>query len=189
MHELLHSIDAGLKRLGRTKTLSLLRPGLPVDEVHRSLQALELESPEDLACAYAWHDGTDASTGVPLDDLHLFPGFYFLSLHDACANHKAFRDDDRWDESWFPILANGGGDFFAVVCATGPQYGRVVHFRIDALNHPVEYSSTEALFRTIATAYEDGVFFVDEHGYLEMSDPVFIALAGRLNADVEFWRP
>jgi class 3 adenylate cyclase len=34
--------------------------------------------------------------GTSLDDVHLFPGFYFLSLEDSISNFLAFRDDDRW---------------------------------------------------------------------------------------------
>ncbi len=147
-----------------------------------------LQVPFGLPELYAWHDGTDATTGVPLDDLHLFPGYYFLSLEDATRNYAAFRDDPRWNPAWLPIFANGGGDFFAVACRDGrSDWGGIVHFRIDEAEHPLEFSSVEASVETIAAAYKKGVFYVDEHGYLEMDDSTWIALAAEMNPDVPYW--
>src|SRR4051812_5140596 len=167
MSEMLNAICAGLNRLRRTTTVDRLRPGIPASRFGAVLEELGLRPPPDLASVYEWHDGTDATAGALLDDLHLFPGFYFLTLNDAVANYRSFRDDKRWDTSWFPVFANGGGDFLVVVCKAGHRdWGKIVHFRIDESDHPVEFSSTEALLTTVAAAYKDGVYYVDARGYL-----------------------
>jgi cell wall assembly regulator SMI1 len=175
-------IDEGLVRLRRTRTIDLLQPGKTAPDVRATLERLGLTCSDELVSLYEWHDGTDATSGAILDDLHLFPGFYLLTLADAAATYEAFEDDPRWDRSWFPILANGGGDFFTVVC---DEFGGVVRFRIEDSEHPVEYSSISKLLETIAAAFENGVFYVDDRGYLEMHDDVFAALASRLDGDVD----
>jgi cell wall assembly regulator SMI1 len=174
-------IDHGLAKLQRARTIELLRPGTTAQRVTETLERTGLSCANDLVSLYEWHDGTDATTGATLDDLHLFPGYYLLTLDDAAANYKAFKNDERWDRDWFPILANGGGDFYAVVCSEGGQdRGRVLHFRLEDTDRSVEFSSVSQLLATLAAGYDEGVFFVDDRGYLEMQDTLFAALAKRL---------
>jgi hypothetical protein len=91
--------------------------------------------------------------------------------------------------SWLQIVAGGGGDFLAVVCEPdSPDLGAVVHFRIDQVQHPIEYASVEALFATLAGAFEAGIYHIDDRGYFEMDDRVYDALAARMNDDVPYWR-
>lgn len=43
------------------------------------------------------------------------------------------------------------------------------------------------MLRTLAASFDDGIFFVDGHGYLEMDDNAFAALAARMNPTVPWW--
>ena len=90
----------------------------------------------------------------------------------------------RWQRSWWPILANGGGDFFVV---DGNEQGAVRRFRLDEADHPIEHRSLEALLVTAASAFDRRIFFVDLDGYLEMDDDQFADLAAELNPDVPWW--
>lgn len=181
----LSRIETGLERLERSALLAALRPGLSPDEVGRLLKAagLPIEAPvEDL---YAWRDGTQ-TTGVTLDDIQVIPGFYLLSLEDAIANYRAFVADSRWTRGWLPLFANGGGDFYLVDLGGQPS-GLVRHFRIEEVEHPVEFRSLQDMTNTLAAAFERGVFFVDPDGYLEMDDLRFASLAAELNPGVAWW--
>jgi len=174
-------IEDELTRFGRGPTLERLRAGVSRDSARRALESVGLRPPADLLDLYAWHNGTD-TTGAILDDLHLWPGFYFLSIEDAVANHKAFVRDKRWDKTWFPVFANGGGDFYAVVSGQGhTAWGEIIHFRIDEVEQPIEFHSVQALLATLAAAYQEGIFFVEDRGYLEMKDVEFIQLANRID--------
>jgi len=141
---------------------------------------------DDLETMYSWHDGSEASRASSLDDLHLFPGFYLLSLDDAVANYRAFVGDARWEDGWFPMFANGGGDFYVLETA-GSNAGSIRHFRIDEREHPIEFESLAEMLTTLAEAFQQGVFYVDDHGYLEMDDLKFAALAAQLNPTVPWW--
>ncbi|WP_406830503.1 SMI1/KNR4 family protein [Pedococcus sp. KACC 23699] len=189
INQALEAIETGMHSLGRTFTAGLLRPGLPPEQTRTDLGERGLVPSDELVELYGWHDGTDALEGTTLDDMHLFPGFYFASLKEALTNYDAFRDDRRWNPDWLPVFANGGGDFLAVTCSEEPNTrGEVIHFRIEESEHPVEFASVSRLLNTVAAAYLERVYFIDEDGYLEMDDSVFSEVARRLNPDVAWWQ-
>ncbi len=182
----LADIEIGLERLGRRILLSALRPGLDADQTRMLLRGCDLPGSEQVESLYSWRDGTETE-GIPtLDDIHLFPGFYLLSLEDAVANYRAFVSDQRWTPGWLPIFANGGGDFY-VTDLSGEMPGVVRHFRIEESEHPVEFLTVRDMLTTIAAGFARGVFFVDDHGYLEMDDLAFGSLAAELNPRVPWW--
>ena len=185
--ESLATIDAALQRLDRPTLLRALQPGVAGSEVRASLGSVGLPAPSALEELYGWRDGTSTAGVASVDDIHLVPGFYLLSLEDAIANYRAFAADPRWEAGWLPIFANGGGDFY-VVDLSSPGESPMRHFRIDEAEHPIEFSSLGAMLATVAHGFERGTFFVDPDGYLEMDDLAFGALAAELNPDVEWWR-
>lgn len=180
-------IETALRRLDRNVLLRSLQPGLPVEAVRVPLDAAGLAAVPELVSLYGWRNGTSTEGGVTLDDIHIFPGFYLLSIEDALENYRAFVSDSRWRPGWLPLFANGGGDFY-VVDLGSPASGPVRHFRIEESDHPVEFGSLGALLTTLAEAFERGVFFVDANGYLEVDDHMFGELAAELNPDVDWWR-
>jgi hypothetical protein len=179
------AIEHALERLQRRELLKALRPGITAQRVKAILAPSALPATSDLESLYSWRNGTDAGSGRQLDDLHMFPGFYLLAIEDSVANYRAFAADRRWNPEWFPLFANGGGDFY-VLDHAGPG-GLIRHFRIDEDDHPVEFGSLAAMLKTIAEGFERGVFFVTEDGYLEMDDLLFAAVAAELNPEVEWW--
>lgn len=180
-------IETGLRRLGRHTLVQSLQAGLPAEAVRASVGSVGLASPPELEFLYGWRDGTSTVGGVTLDDVHIFPGFYLLSIEDAIANYRAFETDSRWRSGWLPLFANGGGDFY-ILDLSSTAASPIRHFRIEESEAPVEFDSLGAMVTTLAAAFERGVFFVDPSGYLEMDDLVFGELAARLNRDVGWWR-
>jgi hypothetical protein len=63
----------------------------------------------------------------------------------------------------------------------------VRHFRIEQLEHPVEYASITDMFTTFEAAYTRGIFFVDPSGYLEEDDGGYATLAAALNPAISWW--
>jgi hypothetical protein len=185
MEQSLERIAAALARLGRTEVLRRLLPGVPVETIFERLRAVGLEPSDGLLELYSWRGGTRVDPGMPLDDVHFFPGFWFLSLEDAIADYAAFREDPRWNPSWLPVFANGGGDFYAVWLHGGAE--SVVGFLIDHSEHPVEYEDLSAMCRTLADCFDEGAFFRDERGYLEMDDMRHAEIARRNNPNVALW--
>ena len=84
------------------------------------------------------------------------------------------------------MFANGGGDFYLIDLGGTPD-GLVRHFRIEEAEHPVEFRSIREMTATLAAAFEEGVFFLDADGYLEMDDLRFASLAAERNPAVAWW--
>ncbi|MDQ0238925.1 hypothetical protein [Arthrobacter bambusae] len=189
MNDLLASltrIERGLERLQRRVLLQRLRPGTPESPIRDVLLSLGLPNNAQVEMLFGWRNGTDTQPVITLDDIHVFPGFYLLSIEDAAVNYSTFRNDPRWTPGWLPLFSNGGGDFYAVVLA-GERVGSVRHFRIDEREHPVEFESIGAMAATLAEAFDREIFFVDSNGYLEMDDLAFATLAAELNPRVPWW--
>ena len=183
----LATIETALQRLDRQILLRSLKEGLPAEAVRSLLGTAGLISSDELESLYGWRDGTSTDGVAAVDDIHLFPGFYLLSLEDALANHRAFASHPRWTAAWLPIFANGGGDFYMLDLSSSAG-SPVRHFRIEASEHPIEFGSLRALLTTVAAAFDRGIFFVDPSRYLEMDDLLFGELAGELNPGIEWWR-
>ena len=176
-NEAISQIEKHLARLGRNAVFATLRTGLQAEEIAARLQHVGLPSSRGIEALYSWSNGTQ-TTGVTLDDIQLFPGFYLLSLDDAIFNYRAFVDDPRWRRGWLPVFANGGGDFY-VVGLGGEPFELVRRFRIEESEQPVEFQSLQEMLVTLAAAFARGVFFVDGNGYLENGRPRVRRLGGR----------
>lgn len=163
-------IFAHLKRLDRP-VAARRRPGLPEEEIRSNLDSLGLACPSDLVAAYAACDGIDYRPGDILDDIHFFPGFYWMPLAECIANYKLFKDDVRWNRHWLPLFANGGGDFYAVICdPASPSFGAVVGFMLGEEGHLIEFSSLAVMFEVIERSFETKAFY-EQGGYLETNYP------------------
>ncbi len=181
--QVLSRVQSGLERLGRGATLEALQPGLSPTQTRQFLQAAGLPADAQTEAIYSWRDGTRTS-GLRLDGLQIFPGFYFLSIEDAIHNYRAFDSDPRWRPSWLPLFANGGGDFYLV--DFGDPSRPMRHFRIEETEHPIEFGSLSDMMMTLAGGFERSVFFVDGQGF-EMDDLKFATLAAELNPRVTWW--
>lgn len=183
----LERLDAALQ-VGRVPTAwGLLNPGIPISQVRDAVASQGLPYSPELETLYEWHDGTGSgSEAALLGCLWLIPGFYLLSLDEAVTNYAVFRKDQRWNPNWFPVFADGGGDFYVIDFDNAPA--RVVrHFRLEEMEHPIEYRSLAAMIATFATAFESGAIFVDGTGYVDVNDEAFNAIAARLNPDIPWW--
>jgi hypothetical protein len=182
----LADIEALLRQLGRRALLAALKPGLDAEHVQSLLGGVGLPSLPEVESLYGWKDGTETAGIKAVDDIHLFPGFYFLSLEDAVSNYRAFVSDQRWTPGWIPVFANGGGDFY-LIDVSDDMAGVVRHFRIEEAEHPIEFLTVGDMLATIGVAYDRGIFFVDGDGYLEMDDAAFASLAAEMNPRVPWW--
>lgn len=186
MDALLSRMLEGLERLHRRVLLAALRPGVPAVHTRSVLEASALPSNPQVEALYRWRDGTDMGGGVLSGDVWLFPGYFFLSIEDAVLEYRLRVDDPRWSPGWFPVFANGGGDFYVVDFTLGAD-GPIRHFEVYAHEQPVEFLSLESMLRTVVAGFEREVFFVNRRGYLEMDYREFESLCAKLNPEVAWW--
>ena len=180
----LATIDGALAHHGRAVLLDLLRPGISAGLVRDSLSSVGLHFNHEVESLFGWHDGV--ADGGTIGEVSLFPGFFLLSLEHALADYRTFISDDRWQDGWFPFLADGGGDFYIVDLGASGET-KVRRFRSDADETPVEFLSLGSMIQTIAEAFDEGVIYVDADGWLEWDPHGFATVAGRVNPGVQWW--
>lgn len=168
LQQTIDRIFAHLKELKRP-IFSRRRPGIDTATMSSELESMGLSAPAELLELYRECDGTQTNPGEILDDIHFFPGYYWLSFDEALTTYRSFLLGSDWNAAWFPIFANGGGDFYAVICdKSSPDFGGVVGFLLGAPDVLVEFVDICALMKTIDQSYEKGAFF-EENGYLEVN--------------------
>lgn len=187
LHELLDLVLSFLKKLNRP-IVHLLEPGLNPTEIENGLNALDLDPCQPILDIYSWRNGTTVKTGDKLDDLHLFPGYYFMSLSDALKAYEVLRDNERWNKSWFPVFANGGGDFYAMALEGGDGYkvGNIIGFLLGEAENEAEFESILSMAKSIAVAYEYGIYF-EKDGYLDANDVEAASVAARFNPSIDYY--
>ncbi|MEE9336368.1 MAG: SMI1/KNR4 family protein [Granulosicoccaceae bacterium] len=171
-------------------TLGHLQPGLDSDAVVSVFKSVGLVPTAEIVELYNWSNGVTEDGGILLDDIHFIPGFYLMSIGESIAHLKANKGDARWSEKWWPILANGGGDFYAVDLSQPSNDGDsspVIKFMLGYPKVDIEYTSIQTLIKTFVECCDLGIVYMDG-GYLEMDDAKQYVVAKRNNPDVDFWQ-
>lgn len=153
------------------------RAGLSAEYIQAAIQKFGLQVPNDLLGLYTYCDGTSTSEGDVLGDIQFFPGFYWMDLEDALDSYEAVSKSEEWNRAWVPIFANGGGDFYAVVCDdTSPYFGEIVGFVLGEPGQIVEFKNVVSMLRTVDRSFSKGAFFTSE-GRLKADYPKMRAIA------------
>lgn len=165
--EQVDALTSQLRRLNRPAA-DMLQPGIAPFDVEDAV-AVAGPAPEDLVSMYGRHDGVDLPVGRTLGDGHVIPGHYWMPITEALEHYRSLAGQaDLWPASWFPILADGGGGYLAVICdVDSADYGCVVEFLPGEDEHEILFDSVSMLLATavrcfIAGAYRPKGGFLDE---------------------------
>ena len=93
---------------------------------------------------------------------------------------------NAWDKFWFPIFANGGGDFYAMNLAIEAQ-GEMIGCYIYEEEPQIEYNSLESMLQTFKECYNQGIIFQNEQGYLDMDYRKHSEIAHEINPELKIW--
>jgi hypothetical protein len=106
-----------------------------------------------------------------------------LSLEYAIEVYRDISRAPEWDRAWFPIFANGGGDFYAVVCDKSSScFGEIVGFILGEEVQLFEFKNIASMLKIIERSFADGVFFKSE-GRLKADYSKIHAIARQLQPD------
>lgn len=188
VREHLGEIDDQLRAKGANLAIDRLAHGLPVEVVRRKLSQQNLVSGEDVEAWWGWRDGLPEGVPEPMGQVWLLPGFYKLMLDEALEILSAGRDDERWDSTWLPLMADGGGRYLVLEAGAASGARRVRLFRNEEWEQPVAFESLGSMLSTLCVALQRGVVTVDGAGSIDMEDAEFSALAAEMNPSVAIWR-
>jgi hypothetical protein len=145
----LQAVEEQLRRLGATRTLDGLRPGITPEQIAAALTPAGLTTPPGLVTLYGWHDGT-------VSHEPLFPGHVLLSLEEALAA----RTRPGCPPTWLPIFGEtlrGGG--YAIDCGDEDPGRILLHDGYTYRRGPA-FPDLATMFDVLADCYEDHVFFL-----------------------------
>jgi cell wall assembly regulator SMI1 len=171
-------------QLGRVVADRLL-PALSDEEISAAASDLGLVFPRCVHELYGWRNGTDL-TAVEYDAAW-FEAMIFRSLGDSvrrCRNNRqrVSTVGTEWQNNWFPLFDDGAGLQMAIECGASEAVDAPIHVATDALHfYGRAFDSLELLLRTMARAFEEGVFSVNELGWLVVDHDRFPRLAREAN--------
>jgi hypothetical protein len=178
------SIVAQLARL-RRPAATLLQPGMSRSQIAQHAAKLPFSLRPELVTLYAHRNGTPSKTSHVLGDLWFFPGFYLLSLEEAVQSYRQRQRSPQWKKDWFPVFADGGGDFYAVACG-GADAGAVIGFVSGEPEQEIEYLSLVAMLATLDECFARGAFYV-KRGDFGIDDDKHRMIAKKHNPGLDFW--
>lgn len=183
--QLLNEIEKSLQQLDYP-CVDHLNSGLSSQKTQELFEEIPLQPTQDLRALYTWRNGSKDSEGITLGELAFFPGFYLMSLEESIQTYQKLRKTSTWNQSWFPIFASGGGDFYAMNLAPESQ-GQIHGVYVYEEEPQVEYRSLKSMLTTFKVCYEQGVIFRNEQGYLDMDYRKHAEIAHEINPDVKMW--
>lgn len=173
----------------RRPIVGLLQDGLSLPELRIRTGSLAIKLSKEVNCLYGWRNGTYYSKGDKLDDLHFFPGFYFMPIEKAIVHYRRLCKAPGWNNKWFPLFANGGGDFYATICSDHElDISPLVGYLMGESKQDIEYESLFSMIRTIRAAFERGAFYLTAKGYMEIDYTAHAKIAKEFNPSVALWK-
>ena len=165
-----------------------LNSGIREEEVKNKFVTVGLKPTDGLIDLYSWRNGTVVKKGTMLDDVQIIPGFHFLSIEDSIAYYLELKNEATWCSNWFPIFANGGGDFYAVNldCSISDD-SPIICFLLGESDHEIEYENLLSMMLTYRECYNTGIVYLTNEGYIEIDDDKHAAIAQKYNPSIEFW--
>lgn len=185
------ALDRIVVRLAQSNraVVQKLQPALSTSEIAARTALLPFALTRELEALYQWRNGTLVEEGDLLGQAYLFPGFYLLSLDEAVQTYGERKGSRQWRPNWFPVFADGGGDFYVVPCAPEKlDAAEVIGFIHGEPEQSVEYESLAAMIQTLDACYAQGAFFLDDDEP-EVDDDKHREIAHRFNPQVEEWQP
>ena len=167
----------------------LLRDGLDDAQVNRLEEELGWHLPQEATDLFRWRNGVREDPTVTLRDIAFLPRYHLLSFQQALADRADYVSLGIWPELWFPVFANGAGDYKILDCTRADgKSAPVIGFLKD---HPEvwdEYVTLSAMMETLARGFEKGAIVVGKEGQLSINGGAFATIARDLNPGVEYWR-
>ncbi len=139
--------------------------------------------PKDLHCLY----GSACGTPFDIKDqsvMDLVPGYrmiHYLELEEAIRDCNELLEVD--DNRFFPFLANYSSCYFALNLADSHVYNITP---VDG-EEPMAESVSDYI-ETIKKMYQEGIYFLDDDGYLDYDMEREGLMGARMNPSIEYWK-
>lgn len=172
--------------------LDFLLPGIDKDEIKKQVQEVKIKLPDEIYQLYQWRNGIGDIYAHNFNHEAFFEFGIFYSLQSAIDLYQDHGITNKyWDDIYFPLFTNGGGDFLLVnIAEQSNEYG-FIYLYSPAINlsiSPVSmYDSISTMLDTILLSYQKGAYFYIDRE-LEENSGVLFEIAQELNPQSTFWQ-
>jgi cell wall assembly regulator SMI1 len=142
--------------------LSSLKKGLTEDKIRELEIKYKINLPTSLKDLYSTYNGVNTE-GKTIGELSIFPNGIFLSLEESFSAFNVNTEHNYWEKSYFPICANGDGDFILVQLAPEEDFDRIYWYSpsntdFDCITSI--YDNEFSMINTVIKCYEKGAYFI-----------------------------
>jgi cell wall assembly regulator SMI1 len=157
--------------------LKIIREPASKNDLKMTESTLGLSFNKELIELYSVADGIESDDKTPSGLLGLIPIHEFMSLHNAVHYYKSYIDFDnvflnldtnfKAGKKLFPFLQDGAGNCYWVDLNDNTKdYGKIFWTNTFGDNPDYMFDTLTIMFQVISEAYEKGIFWVDDEGYL-----------------------
>jgi hypothetical protein len=147
-----------------------LATGVSRADIATRVGSLPLRLADEIHDYFAWRNGLRTTRDA---DYELFPGFTMLSLEETLADHRGLIDtanqvaqqagvpaSSLWDERWFPLFRDAGGDYHVTLADAHPASTAPIYAvtREDPGSAYWAYDTLTSLIQTVADCFQAGAF-------------------------------
>ncbi|GBE91860.1 SMI1/KNR4 family protein [Nostoc cycadae] len=167
-------------QLNQPSFASSLQPGLTRLQIQEKVQNLPLVLSEEFYELYQWRNGVtygDENFAI------FYPPYTFNSLEFAIEEyyklikyaHKFSEQNwvdpaEIWNNKWLPIFSFDKEYICIISDENNIEVSQVLHKLMGGGEPIIKYTSLANMMRTIAECYETGIYYVSEHGDLEIDE-------------------
>lgn len=170
------------------KNPALFSEGINREEFEKIKEFSTLGADNELQQLFTWRNGT--AKNIPMKDLWIIPGFYFLPIHESIWLNKYLTDSlTDYSTSWYPLTSSGSADHHFVDIAKAAS-GKMPVFFDDPEGVPKfdqAFDSIEAMFLSFLAGYERNAFFVGTEGCLNIDYKTYVQINREFNPKSEHW--
>ncbi|MBF0353402.1 MAG: hypothetical protein HQM11_20415 [SAR324 cluster bacterium] len=168
--------------------ISLLQPGLSEREILLKTSLIPIQIPREMINLYMWRNGTLAPESSTLGDMQFFYGYHLCSLEEALLSFQ--EGYSIWQKFYKMEFCSLFEDGAGGCCGVIPNQDSLVSpvIQITELGKNIIYSNLTKMMETIASCYENGVFWIGQNGYLDADLKKYGDIALRLNPEIEYWQ-
>ena len=175
----------------------ILRTPADKSAVAETERILKLTFNQELNQLYSIADGVNLDYITPSGLTGLIPIYNFLSLSDATEYYKVQVDFDEAFHNWetnfkpgkhlFPFLQSDGNCYWVDLNEETENYSNIYWTNTLAEDPEYLFSSLTSMFKTISDCYDNGIFKLDEEGYLDCDYNAWGHVAQKNNPEIKYW--
>jgi hypothetical protein len=181
--------------------MSPLNKGINYSTINTLLLPITNNIPPLLITLYEWHNGNTISSFTTLP---LAGNMYFLPIEDAIEAWYNLQEvvsktkelylelglDQIWKETYFPIFANCGGDYYVIECDYNVStFGQIFYFSLKdyADSGILVYESLQTMFEALYECYVKLVFKIEDSQVKDINFDELAKISNYYNSQSNYW--